>query len=76
MAGLALPNAASGVGVDGAAAAAGAECFALVVCEPDRDEGGVGLVVAHAEDRLEAQRAGGGGEEEVLGHLTKPSLIS
>ena len=70
---LALPDPTCGIGVDGAAAAAGAERFAFIVREPDRDEGCVRLVVGHAEDRLEAQRPGGGGEEEVLRHLRPAS---
>jgi hypothetical protein len=36
----------------------------------------VRLVVAHAEDGLEAQRAGGRGEEEVLRHHIYAYLIA
>ena len=67
---LALPDAPSGVGVDRRALAARAESRAAVVGEPDRHESRMRLIVAHAEDRLEAQRPGGGGKEEVLSHVS------
>ncbi len=65
---FALPNAARRVGVNRRALAMGAEGRAAVVGKPDRHEGGVGIVVGHAEDAREAQRAGLGGKEEVLSH--------
>jgi hypothetical protein len=67
-AGFALPNRPGRVGVDGRAPAPRAKRSAAVVSEPYGDEGSVRFVIGHAQDRFEAQRAGGGGQEEVLGH--------
>ena len=69
---LALPDAPGRVSVNCRALAPRAERRAAVVGEADGRERLVRLVVAHAEDSLEAQRAGGGGKEEVLGHISYP----
>ena len=69
---LALPDAPGRVGVDRRALAARAERRAAVVGKADGRERRVRLVVTHAEDGLEAQRAGYGGKKEVLGHLSHP----
>jgi len=38
-------------------------------------KGVAGFVVGHASDLREGKGAGGGGEEEVLSHLSRPTIF-
>jgi hypothetical protein len=67
---LAFPDASGGVGIDGRALAPWAECRPAVVRESDRYEPGMGFIIAHLHNGLEAQGPCTGGKEEMLSHLT------
>src|SRR5579864_3413304 len=64
------------VAVDRSAAAFRAERLALVIGPADALEGFPSLLLRHARNAREAQRAGSGGEEEVLGHIGYESFLS
>jgi len=66
LAGLALEQAASGVGVDRDATALRAEGLAFGRSPADRLHGVERFVVTHPHDLGQRQSAGGGGEKEVL----------
>ena len=66
LAGLTLPKLAGGDEAMGEAAAARAHRLAARVAPADHAEGVVGFLGAHTRDLRQRERAGGGGEEEVL----------
>ncbi len=71
----ALPEAPVGNRIVGGAVAARALRLAIVIGPPDCLEGGAGLILAHPGNRRQAQGAGLGGQEEVLGHLGGSNVI-
>jgi hypothetical protein len=67
--GLAAPHSAIGKGIQVGSATLGAEGFPVIVRKTDRLEGAIGVRIRHAENLREADRAGFGRKEEMLGHL-------
>jgi hypothetical protein len=63
------------VGIDGGAFAFRAVGSAAIGAEPDRYEPLMRLGVGHPANAREAQFAGGGGKEEVLGHVESALTI-
>lgn len=71
VAGLALPERPGAVRVDRDAAAGRADGLTVRGVPAERPEVGEGLSLAHARDREDAERPGGGGEEEVGRHVVR-----